>query len=131
VDALKAEEEAKSSTIDRLERAWRDAHLSGDRARLDPLLATDVLFIFPEMAPMGKADFLSALRSSDSRFIRYDTREIDIRDFGDTVVVFGHVQRTRVTAGARAQDNWRFTKVYVRRNDRWQVVNFHASEIPG
>jgi len=32
-----------------------------------------------------------------------------------------------VIAGATADDDWRFTKVYVRRDGRWQVVSFHAS----
>jgi hypothetical protein len=31
-----------------------------------------------------------------------------------------------VVAGATV-DDWRFTKVYLRRAGRWQVVSFHAS----
>ncbi len=35
--------------------------------------------------------------------------------------------RGRVMADRRVEDDWRFTKVYVRRAGRWQVVSFHAS----
>jgi len=30
----------------------------------------------------------------------------------------------------RREDRWQFTKTYVRRQGRWQVVAFHASEAP-
>ena len=30
--------------------------------------------------------------------------------------------------GQTIQDNWRFTKVYVRQGGQWRVVAFHASE---
>ena len=30
--------------------------------------------------------------------------------------------------GREIQDDWRFTKVYVRGSDKWQVVAWHASE---
>ena len=116
--------------IDRLERAWTEAYLRGDTARLGALLADDVLFVLPDSPPTGKTEAVSTLRSDGVRFIRYDTREIDIHEFGDTVVVYGHAQRTRVVAENRVQDNWRFTKVYVRRDGRWRVVAFHASERP-
>jgi hypothetical protein len=55
------------------------------------------------------------------------TSETKLRTYDDTAIVTGRLRRTRAIAGATADDDWRFTKVYVRRDGRWQVVSFHAS----
>jgi hypothetical protein len=44
--------------------------------------------------------------------------------------VSGRLQRERTLNERILADDWRFTKVYVQRDDRWQVVAFHCSE-PG
>jgi hypothetical protein len=42
--------------------------------------------------------------------------------------VSGRLQRTRLINGKELSDDWRFTKVYVREEQQWRVVSFHASE---
>ena len=60
--------------------------------------------------------------------IKYDISDLRIRVFGDAAVVTGRLQRTRTLNGQAKEDDWRFTKVYIRRGGQWQVVAFHASE---
>lgn len=62
------------------------------------------------------------------RFERYETSDLRIRVYGDAAVVTGRLQRRRSTGGTVVDDDWRFTKVYVRREGQWRVVAFHASE---
>jgi hypothetical protein len=61
------------------------------------------------------------------KFERYETSETTMRVYDDAAIVTGRLRRSRVIAGATADDDWRFTKVYLRRAGRWQVVSFHAS----
>ena len=61
------------------------------------------------------------------KFDKYDTSETTFRILDDTAIVTGRLKRTRVINGATTDDDWRFTKVYVRRAHRWQVISFHAS----
>jgi hypothetical protein len=61
------------------------------------------------------------------KFDRYETSETTFRIYDEMAIATGRLKRTRVVAGAAANDDWRFTKVYMRRADRWQVVSFHAS----
>jgi len=49
------------------------------------------------------------------------------RVYGDAAVLSGRLQRTRPER-QDDDDDWRFTKVYVRRERRWQAVAFQASE---
>jgi hypothetical protein len=79
------------------------------------------------MRVMTKADSLGMFTSGRMKFERYETSEIRIRTYEDTAIVTGRLRRARVITGARAEDDWRFTKVYLHRDGRWQVVSFHAS----
>jgi hypothetical protein len=38
--------------------------------------------------------------------------------------------RTRTLNGTQVSDDSRFTKVYIRLAQQWQVVSFHASDSP-
>jgi ketosteroid isomerase-like protein len=62
------------------------------------------------------------------KFMRFESAEVAVQVFGDTAVARGRLLRARELGGQTMQDNWRFTKVYVRRAGQWRVVAFHASE---
>jgi ketosteroid isomerase-like protein len=122
---------ADQAALERLEVAWNDAHVRGDAAVLEQLFADDLVVVVPGMRVLTKSDSLGMFTSGRMKFDRYETTETTFRLYGDTAVVTGRLRRTRVVAGTRVDDDWRFTKVYIRRAGRWQVVSFHASNTAG
>ena len=114
-------------TLERLETEWNDAHVRGDAAALDRIFSDDVVIIVPGMREMTKADAVGMFTSGRMKFDKYETSETIFRILNDTAIVTGRLKRTRVINGAATDDDWRFTKVYVRRANRWQVISFHAS----
>ena len=122
-----APRDADLATLARLEADWNDAHVRGDAAVLERLFAEDVVVVVPGMRVMTKADAVGMLASGRMTFDRYETSETKFRVYDTTAIVTGRLRRTRVIAGATVDDDWRFTKVYSRRADRWTVVSFHAS----
>jgi len=121
--------DAEVTTLARLEADWNAAHVRGDAAALDRLFAEDVVVMVPGMRVMTKVDAVGMFTSGRMKFDRYETSETEFRVYDATAIVTGRLRRTRVLAGATVDDDWRFTKVYVRRAGRWQVVSFHASNI--
>lgn len=115
------------NTLERLETEWNVAHVHGDAAALDRIFSDDVVVIVPGMRVMSKADAVGMFRSGRMKFDKYDTSETTFRILDGIAIVTGRLKRTRVISGATTDDDWRFTKVYVRRADRWQVISFHAS----
>ena len=111
-----------------LESQWNDAHLKGDAEALDRLWADELRVVVPRMAPLSRADALSFFRSGRMKFSRYETCELSAHVYGDTAVVTGRVRRSRERAGQTVEDDWRFTKVYVRKASAWRVVAYQASE---
>ena len=119
--------DADATTLARLEADWNAAHVHGDAAALEQLFADDLVVVVPGMRVMAKADAVEMFTSGRMKFERYETSETKFRVYDATAIVTGRLRRTRVIAGATVDDDWRFTKVYLRRGGRWQVVSFHAS----
>ena len=125
--AEKAGQNDVRTALERLETEWNAAHVRGDAAALDRIFSDDLVIIVPAMRVLTKADAVGMFTSGRMKFDKYDTSETTFRILGDTAIVNGRLKRTRVINGATTDDDWRFTKVYVRRADRWQVISFHAS----
>ncbi|MBC8029657.1 MAG: nuclear transport factor 2 family protein [Pyrinomonadaceae bacterium] len=115
--------------LSRLESVWNDAHLRGDAEALDQLWAEDLIVTVPDMPLMDKNEALSFVRLGKMKFRRYQTSDLRTRVYRDTAVVTGQLARERESASKEFEDDWRFTKVYVRRKGRWQVVAWHGSHV--
>jgi ketosteroid isomerase-like protein len=118
----------EAASLRQLETVWNQAHVHGDADALGRLWGNDLEVAVPRMPVMTKAQALAFARSGKMAFQKYETTDLRIRVFGDAAVVTGRLQRTRTRNGQVVEDDWRFTKVYIRRGSQWQVVAFHASE---
>jgi ketosteroid isomerase-like protein len=119
---------ADQGELQRLEKVWNDAHLHGDAAALDDLWADGLVVTVPRMPVMNKAQSLAIWRTGRMKFQRYETSDTAFRIYGDAAVVTGRLVRERTFGDKKIHDDWRFTKVYVRRQKKWQVVSWQASE---
>ena len=125
--ADRSQESADVAELSRLEQVWNDAYVHGNVGPLERLLADDLIVTMTDMAVLTKAQSIGLLRSGRLKFPRYETSDIRIRVYGNAAVVTGRLRRTRTVDGKNVDDDWRFTKVYVRRSGKWQVVAWHAS----
>jgi hypothetical protein len=123
----RSQEPNDAAELSRLESVWNKAYTHGDVEPLDELLDDDLIVTMTDMAVMNKTRSIALLRSGHLKFPRYNTSDLRIRVYHDSAVVTGRLQRTRTVNGNNFDDDWRFTKVYVRRSGRWQVVAWHAS----
>ena len=112
----------------RLEDVWNQAHLRGDAETLQGMWADDLEVAVPQMPVWNKAELVAFVRAGRMKFLRYETSDLHIRTYGATAIVTGRLQRKRTIGDREVEDDWRFTKVYVRDGNGWRVVVFHASE---
>jgi ketosteroid isomerase-like protein len=125
----KSKNSADSAELFGLENIWNEAHVRGDADALERLWADDLIVTVPNMPVMTKENAIGISRSGRLKFKRYQTSDIRIRLYGDAAVVTSQVERTRDLNGRDVDDKWRFTKVYIRRAAKWQVVAWHASTV--
>lgn len=115
--------------LSRLENVWNDAYMNADADALNGLCADDLVVTMSDMQVLNKQQSLAILRSGKVRFQRYETSDLRIRVYDNSAVVTGRLQRRRNAQGKEVNDDWRFTKVYIRTAGKWQVVAWHASTI--
>jgi ketosteroid isomerase-like protein len=120
---------ADAMELSRLENVWNEAHVRGDADALDRLWADDFVVTVPDMPVMTKSEVIKVWRSGQMKFQRYQTSDTRIRVYDDAAVITGRLQRTRNFKGRDVDDDWRFTKVCIRRGGRWQVVSWQASPL--
>lgn len=123
-------ESPEMTELVRLEGVWNDAHLHGDAEALDRLWDADLVVTVPKMPVFTRAEALAVARSGRIHFERYETSALQVRTYGETGIVTGRLHRTRQLNGRQVDDDWQFTKVYIRRAGQWRVVAFHASDAP-
>jgi ketosteroid isomerase-like protein len=107
-----------------LTRDWLAAEERHDRATLQRIIAEDFQGTTPMGNTISKEDVVPP-EGTPSGGLSINTSELKARVFGDTAVVTAHgVQK----AGEKRE--LRFTVVYTKRDDRWQMVAGHLSTVP-
>ena len=122
--------------------AWLEADEHLDRAALDKIIASDFLGTAPGGRTVYKRDIMPEAGSTEGHGLAISTQEVKVRVFGDTAVVSGRgVPKIQSVAGIQsvtgesaqqpqnARPELRFTVVFVKRADRWQMVAAHLSSI--
>lgn len=114
-----------------LEREWRDALCAQDMDRLRSLVHPKFTLIGTRSTgpfTMTRDEWLEAIQKRELLGIELDVREA--ASFQDVIV--GTIEaRWRVSYLGRAiEDCVLLTDVWVRDQDRWQVVRRHSSPIP-
>lgn len=107
-----------------LTRDWLAAEESHDRKTLQKIIADDFQATGPRGNTLFKDDVLPE-EGAQSGGLSITTSELKVRVFGDTAVVTAHgLQKS----GEKREV--RFTVVFAKRTDRWQMVAGHLSAVP-
>ena len=106
-----------------LEQRLASAWVTGDRAFIESLLASDWTVIDPSGKLLTRQQVVDeAFVTSDRTITAMAVDELSVRDLGDVVVATGRTRATGASRGESASVVLRFTDVFVHREGRWQVV---------
>jgi ketosteroid isomerase-like protein len=115
--------------IKALEEERNRAIVNGDFAALDRMTADDYTFITLRGELRTKSEIVKGFQSKS---FKYDSRQISdlkIRVYGNTAVVTGRSNQKGAENGKDYSGDYRFTRVYVKQNDRWLTVALQATLI--
>jgi ketosteroid isomerase-like protein len=124
--------------IQELEAQFGRAVIAGDRAYYDRVLAEDFTHtshsgVFKTRAQFmaeNKFDEQKELKSGRTRYDAYDVDDLAIRIYGDTAVVTGRTSpKGRTAQGQPITGQYRYLRVWVKRQGRWQAVAFQGTRI--
>lgn len=115
--------------IQTLEDDLRQAMLTSDVAVLDELIADDLVFTMHTGLVINKQDDLEAHRSGIVKFTKIEISDRQIHDYGDCVVVTLKAEAAGAVNHEAFSATYRFTRVWVQRQNRWQIVAGHVSQV--
>ena len=121
-----ADQEAIREIID-LERQCKEASLRRDADFVQSTLADNYVAITPLGQVTTKQDTISARKSGQLRYQALDVSDMVVRVYGDTAVVTARADVKGRQLGEDFSGPYRYTRVWVRHNGRWQTVSYQAT----
>jgi ketosteroid isomerase-like protein len=107
-----------------------EAIVQKDLAALDDILSDDLSYTHTTGTHETKTEFIGKLKSGQLKYESLTPEDIRVRVYGTTGVVTG-VARVKVQVkGEALRFRLRFTDVYVKKENRWQMVAWQATRLP-
>ena len=110
-----------------MERQTKEASLHRDADFSTRTLTEDYIAITPLGQVTTKQDTISARRSGQLRYESMNVTDMVVRLYGDTAVVTARADVKGHQLGEDFSGPYRYTRVWVRRNGRWQTVSYQAT----
>ena len=128
--ASSAERAAKPEDLVRMECEWARLTLAKDAAGVGRLLADDFTVIYPDGTTGDRAMELEGMTGGVVEFRSFTLHEATPRMYGDdTGVVTGISTIAGTAMGTDISGTYRWTDVWIRDDDRWQVVSAQITRV--
>lgn len=106
-----------------------------DAAIHDRFWAEDVIYTGSSGKRRGKADIMKDVRAETSEKSKeppttFTAEDIRIQQYGDTAIVAFRLVGTTEKEGKKEVKNYLNSGTFLRRDGKWQVVNWQATAIP-
>lgn len=118
--------------LKRAERTWAESLEAGDARRLATIIDAGFTFIGPDGQLEMREAYLAGYEALPKMGIvveHIDMDEVEYRVLGDVGIVTGHVLARVKVQGAPVVENVRFTRVYSRSPQGWQMVAGQGTRI--
>jgi ketosteroid isomerase-like protein len=102
-----------------LDQAWADLAVRGDVAAFDRLVTDDHIATHANGRLVTNAEEKAYIVKSPEYMASITTDEVGIRVYGDTAIIRGRVTVKTKKGGGGA---YRYTTVWLNRNERWRIV---------
>jgi uncharacterized protein (TIGR02246 family) len=120
--AAASSQNATKQRILQLEEERNQAIVKGDAAALERMTADDYTFITLRGELRTKAEIIQGFRSGSFHYDNRRISDMNVRVYGDTAVVTGRSVQSGHENGKDYSGDYRFTRVYAKRDGNWQTV---------
>lgn len=124
-----ASDSSESRALAAIDATWNDLRLKPDVAGLDRLLTADFILTHSDGRVQTRDQYLDELKTRTRTNQAIRNEDVEVRIHGDTGVVTGTSVQAGVTGGQPFSGRFRFTRVWVRRDEGWRMVASHSSRV--
>lgn len=120
--ATSADEKAIITT----EKQRFDAQVSKDYAVLEKVLADDLIYNHSNGNSDNKQSFIQSLREGKANYTSIEPQQQRVRLYGNTAVVNGQCAVKMNNNNTPTEFTLRYTDVYVKKGNQWQMVTWQS-----
>jgi uncharacterized protein (TIGR02246 family) len=123
---------AQGSVEDQIKKLEKDraaAVVKGDVAAIAGQTAEDYTLINANGQLSGKAQTMDAIKTGNIKLTANELSDLSVRVYGNTAVVTGKANAKGVVGGRELKGPVMFTRVYVKKDGKWQSVAFQQTPI--
>ncbi|WP_051210663.1 nuclear transport factor 2 family protein [Runella zeae] len=118
------------TTVTEIEKKRFAALVSKDYAYLDQVLASDLFYCHSNGLIDTKESFVQSIKDGKLVYNEMNPEELKVRIFDKTAIVTGVCAAKVISNGQHLNTRFRFTDVYVRRKQGWQMVTWQSLKLP-
>jgi ketosteroid isomerase-like protein len=115
--------------IKKMEKDRAAAVVKADIATLEGLTSDDYVLINANGQVSNKAETMSMIKTGKIKLTANEVSDLSVRVYGDTAVVTGKSTAKGSINGIELKGPVMFTRVYVKKNGKWQSVSFQQTPI--
>jgi ketosteroid isomerase-like protein len=119
-----------TASVRAVEMARRDALLAADTVALSKLLAPDFIEISRLGTVRTRADNIREIATGALRLLTIKYDSVSVRSYGDVALLTAIADNTGEFRGMPFSGKIRYTRVFVRRDGRWQAVLMQQTMMP-
>jgi ketosteroid isomerase-like protein len=115
--------------IKKMERDRAVAVVKADVATLEGLTSDDYVLINANGQLSNKAETMNAIKTGVIKLTSNEVSDMNVRVYGDTAIVTGKSTAKGSIGGRELKGPVMFTRVYVKKNGKWQSVAFQQTPV--
>ena len=117
------------ATVMKMERDATDALIKHDLAAFGSIFADDAAFVGPDGAVQTKEQLLADVKSGALVIESSEITDMKVRVFGESAIATYMTTDKGNYKGQDISGQYRWTDVFVRRGDKWQIVAAQGTPI--
>lgn len=121
---------SNAAAVIALDKERMDAMAAKDIARLDQLIAEELIYTHSSARLDTKASLIEGMESGSTVYRAAVPRDVEARDLGDTVVLTGAAHIEVSASGNELSFDVRFIDVWAKRDGGWQMVAWQSTKLP-
>ena len=107
-----------------------EAQVKKDYAMLDRVLADDLVYNHSNGNTDTKQSYIQSIRDGKSKYDSIESQEQEVRVYGNTAIINGKCLIKATNNGETINTTLKYTDVYVRKGNQWQMVTWQSLKVP-
>ena len=117
------------AAIEKADRVFADAMVRADLVALANTYGDDYVFTDPTGRVSHKTELLDSFKRGVIKIRSQEISDVQVNVYGEVAVEIGKLMSQATRDGKDSGGTFRFTRVWVKRDGRWQTVAFQETRI--